>query len=391
MTTVDVTQLTWKPEAVKEGTALMPPALFARTSTGAVQVWQIQVQRDRFRTISGQIDGQKVTSEWTVAKAKNVGRANATTGEQQAMSEAQSKWKKKYDSGYRLTVNEIDDIGFTEPMLAKEWDEHKHKVKFPCFTQPKLDGIRNEAKAGGFWSRNGKPFYVWPSIFDPLKAIWARHSEVIFDGEFYNHDLHDDFDEISSLVKKVKPAAADIEKVARMLQYHIYDLPSSPDDLFSARNLRITQLLNEAGVDYVNGPIRVVETILVSSEEELNAAEERFLAQGYEGQMVRVDAPYQFKRTDLLLKRKRFKDAEFEVVAVTEGKGNKTGWAASMTLRLTDGRTCNSNVKGPEKKLRKMWADRASLIGKMATCRFFCYTPDGMPRFPYVHSIRDYE
>ena len=29
--------------------------------------------------------------------------------------------------------------------------------------------------------------------------------------------------------------------------------------------------------------------------------------------------------------------------------------------------------------------------GKMATVVFFNYTPDGIPRFPFVHSIRDYE
>jgi hypothetical protein len=31
------------------------------------------------------------------------------------------------------------------------------------------------------------------------------------------------------------------------------------------------------------------------------------------------------------------------------------------------------------------------LIGKEATVKYFNLTPDGVPRFPYVIAIRDYE
>jgi ATP-dependent DNA ligase len=108
--------------------------------------------------------------------------------------------------------------------------------------------------------------------------------------------------------------------------------------------------------------------------------------------MIRLlDSPYEFKRSKNLLKRKRFSEGEFAILAVTEGEGNKTGWAASMSFKMPDGSAFNSNVKGPEAHLRKLWARRASLIGKQATVRYFNLTPDGVPRFPYVVGIRDYE
>ena len=46
------------------------------------------------RTIPGLQDGKKVTSEWFITEAKNVGRANATTNITQAEFEAQAEWIK---------------------------------------------------------------------------------------------------------------------------------------------------------------------------------------------------------------------------------------------------------------------------------------------------------
>ena len=84
------------------------PTLFSRTSTGAVQQWTVQIDGNKFRVESGQTDGKKVLSEWTVCEPKNVGRANATTAEEQAVCEAQSKWDKKVKLGYTTDVSKID-------------------------------------------------------------------------------------------------------------------------------------------------------------------------------------------------------------------------------------------------------------------------------------------
>ena len=42
------------------------PTLFSRTSTGAIQQWTVQIDGNKFRVESGQTDGKKVLSEWTV-------------------------------------------------------------------------------------------------------------------------------------------------------------------------------------------------------------------------------------------------------------------------------------------------------------------------------------
>ena len=67
--------------------------LFKRDTKGKVRTWTIQVGWDSdniagIRTISGLVDGKKITSEWNYTEAKNVGKVNATTAKTQADAEA---------------------------------------------------------------------------------------------------------------------------------------------------------------------------------------------------------------------------------------------------------------------------------------------------------------
>jgi DNA ligase-1 len=363
------------------------PVLYCRTNKGAIQLWQIEVDGDRYRTTTGQTDGEKTTSEWTVAKPKNVGRANATTGVQQALAEAQSKLQKKLDAGYKQDITKVDEQAFLEPMLAHKFEDYEGEIAYPVHCQPKLDGIRCIARKEGLFSRNGKPFYPWPSIMNALAPAWEKDPTLIFDGEFYNHDYKDDFNTIVSMVKKTKPKQEDIDKVSQYLQYHIYDFPSMASDTFAGRILGIMRTFCDYNVIYTRGPIRLVPTTLVGSREELDSFYERMIADGYEGQMVRANAAYEFKRTRSLLKRKDFLEDEFVILGVTEGEGNKTGWAASMQFKTKEGKDFNSNVKGSREYLKDLWEKRAELVGKTATVKFFKPTPDGIPRFPYVIKI----
>ena len=138
--------------------------LFARATTGAVQQWQIEVEGPKFRTHAGQMGGAITTTQWTVCEPKNTGRKNGTTAEEQALVEAKAKQKKKMDAGYKENVNDIDTVGFLEPMLAKDYHDYTDRITFPIFSQPKLDGIRIIARKEGLFSRKGKAFYPWPHI-----------------------------------------------------------------------------------------------------------------------------------------------------------------------------------------------------------------------------------
>ena len=78
------------------------------------------------------------------------GRQNRTI-EQQAQSEAQSKWLRKIDEGYKLTrASAITEINIL-PMLAQKFSKAARHVEYPAAGQRKFDGVRCLAmQAEGF-------------------------------------------------------------------------------------------------------------------------------------------------------------------------------------------------------------------------------------------------
>jgi len=121
------------------------PMLFARTNTGAIQTWTIEVDGNKYRTHYGQLDSDKIQiTEWTLCEGKNTGKKNATSAEDQSLKEAKATWKKKKESGYFENITDIDGISFTEPMLAKNYDDYKDDLKYPVYSQPKLDGCLSQ-------------------------------------------------------------------------------------------------------------------------------------------------------------------------------------------------------------------------------------------------------
>ena len=61
---------------VKKTNTIVWPTLYARTSTGAVQVWWVEQEDEKYHSISGQMNGQKIVAADTVAKGKNQGKKN---------------------------------------------------------------------------------------------------------------------------------------------------------------------------------------------------------------------------------------------------------------------------------------------------------------------------
>lgn len=73
--------------------------LYKPAKTGATQQWSIEVVGDSFICTYGQLDG-KMQTQVTKCEGKNIGRANETTLEQQAVLEMDALIAKKIKSGY---------------------------------------------------------------------------------------------------------------------------------------------------------------------------------------------------------------------------------------------------------------------------------------------------
>ena len=356
--------------------------LYKRDTTGKIRSWTAQVSKNgsqgSWRVITGILDGKMVVSEWRLSEPKNVGKKNETTGYIQALAESNAELKKKTETGYFLDIDDIDNFAKFKPMLANDYAKLKKPVEFPVISQPKLDGIRCIARVDGLWTRTGKPITSVPHVWEYLEDNFFRqYPDIILDGELYNHELKDDFNTITSIVRKAKHTPEDIAKSKALVQYHIYDCydPFVPEwGLGNRRKF----LYRKSGLRIGSEYIQLVPNHLCESVEDLDDTYSGYVSVGYEGQMVRIeDSEYQNKRSKNLLKRKEFITEEFDVVAVEEGQGN---WSGCVKRFKFDG--FDAGVRGTQAEMGDLLA--SGLTPTWATVRYFELTPDGVPRFPVV-------
>lgn len=377
--------------------------LYKLNKNSRLQQWTIEVSENRYRTLEGLFQGKISTSEWTICSEKNSGRANSVTPEEQALREANSKITKKREQGY---YDSIEDAGngksFEEPMLAEKYQD-KIKVnkvqvsrgevmmgKKSVYSQPKFDGIRSEVSEEQQISRRGKIQISTPHILKEAKAIIQKMVEdgipiKFLDGELYNHKFKHDFNKISSLVKKQKPTEEDLKQSEKLVRLYVYDI-AAPGIKFKRRYRIYRKYLESCKY------IIPVKSKRVHNLEELDAEYGKLLLRGYEGQMLRDgDSLYEHCRTTSLLKRKEFVDEEATILYVVEGKGNSTGLAASAHCKFKDGTEFDANIMGSKESRADLLNNAHKLTGLLGTIRYQNRTPDNKPRFPRLHSIRDYE
>lgn len=353
------------------------PILYKYTNRGQVQQWQIIADKDNFYTIEGIQNGKLTTSLPTYCKGKNIGKKNETTNEQQAILEAAAKHQKKIDSGYNEVLTHTKN--FFQHMLAHECVIEKLDFeREEIFAQPKLDGLRGDNYENAITSRNGKPYLSVPHLYQ---------NDVRLDGELYNHAYCDDFNKIVSLCKKQKPTVEELEESKELVKFYAYDFPDHEGG-FEERYRALSEYVKNSKNPY----IVLVETIRVKSVEHLKELHANWLALGYEGTIVRLNKPYENKRSKNLLKYKDFTDAEFTIIGAVEGEGGRAGTIGKFLMQDSEGRQFKSNVKGNFDYLRELWRDHKSYIGKTATVKYFQLTPEteeggGVPRFPYIIKI----
>jgi ATP-dependent DNA ligase len=249
--------------------------------------------------------------------------------------------------------------------------------------QPKLDGIRCIVKSDGMWTRNGKQIVSAPHIFESLKHHFLANPDLVLDGELYYRDKNN-FNTICSLVKKTKPTVDDLVLSSQSIEYWIYDVASSKIH-FDHRKVELHAFAHDKH-------IRVLLGERVDSEDKMIEKYGKYIEQGYEGLMIRtINGKYENKRSKHLLKYKTFSDSEYTIVDVYEGKGRLSGKCGQMLLETDDGTRFYSTANGDENYMTELWNRREELIGKQATVKYFELTPDGIPRFPKIIGIRDYE
>jgi ATP-dependent DNA ligase len=373
------------------------PSLFGESSHGKRKVWRIRVEeRDGMGVIvteHGYEDGKMVCNERVVEKGKNVGKKNETSPVEQAISEARSAWNKKKDAAYApegevaSTATEAAQggagapSGAPLPMLAHDYNKRGKSIVFPCYVQKKLDGVRCVATKTGLFSRNGKAFPHLEHIREEMRGI---REDVILDGELYSDELT--FQEIVGLVKKEKLSAKDAQNLLK-IHLCVYDVIRT--DMSNKDRLALLTGLFAANTFRT---LRLIQTDVCERKEDMKAMHDRYVAEGYEGIMLRnMGAVYREKvRCADLQKYKEFEDAEYKVVGFKEGDGLEKG-CVIWICKTEAGQEFAVRPRGTHEARAALMGEAAKYVGKELTVRYQELTTDGIPRFPVGISFRDYE
>ena len=278
-------------------------------------------------------------------------------------------------------------------MLAqKSGDRELDFENHTYFIQPKLDGVRCIIRKDGAFSRNGKSFKNVEHILEELKPLFEYAPELILDGELYNHDLKEDFNQIISLVRKTKRITEnDRERSRELIQFHNYDV-------FDVKRQGLTyverlDLMRHIQRKYNLLYTRAVSTQMVNNKVDINLYNKINKQQGYEGSMVRNNMPYEpGKRSWTLQKVKEWQDTEMTITWFVEGKGKfENGLGKFVGL---DGDLREVEVPWPSltiEERQEVWKNKEDYLGKTLTFEYFERTPAGAYRFPRAKTIRDYE
>ena len=117
-----------------------------------------------------------------------------------------------------------------------------------------------------------------------------------------------------------------------------------------------------------------------------------------EGIMINLDdKPYEFKRTNNLLKVKVMQDADLKIIDVYEGTGKNANNLGGIIVEfIYNGKRyqCECGSGFSDKERVDFWDNPDKIIGKIATIQFFEISKNddggfGL-RFPvWIHRIRD--
>ena len=236
------------------------------------------------------------------------------------------------------------------------------------FVQPKLDGVRCLATAAGLTTKNGNAISA-PHITEELQLPIG----ITLDGELYNHDLP-----FSEIVKRVR--RGDCEG----LKLYVFDCYTGPGIIpYSVRRVSALRYIRNC---------RHVE--LVPQEDSMQnipagiqRSMKRAVEQGFEGIILRTDSAWSAGRSSHVLKLKPTNDAEFEIVDVVKTKNGRL----SLVLETDDGESFRCSVGMTADERAELFEHKEEIIGLKATVDYQELTERGVPRFPRLKEIRDYE
>jgi DNA ligase-1 len=360
--------------------------LYSRDSLGNIRIWKMEQNGSKYRTIAGLQNGEQVTSEWTVAEGKNRGKKNETSSVEQATKEIEAKYKKQKKTGYFDDMNNVDDMSYIEPMLAKLYKDYSDKIDFSkreYILQCKFNGMRCVATKSGLFTRKGEKYLSCPHIEKSLAPFFEKYPDAVLDGELFNNDLRQQLNEISKLIRRtVNISQDDLDRSEKLVRYYIYDgydFGINKDCCYKERKKWI-----DSNVVSSYKYAMPVKDFAINSESDLDKYYSSFIDDGHEGVMLRYsNMGYEHKRSKNLLKVKPEDSEEAVIVDIKEGTGNWSGTGKTITLDW-NGKIFDASFKGSYEEAAQFFKERKKWIGQNVEFLYNGLTGKGTPNFARV-------
>jgi DNA ligase-1 len=260
--------------------------------------------------------------------------------------------------------------------------------------QPKFNGICNLAEVTLATHVPRKEIILHHSrggqLFETLEHLdrWIieMNPPAPLHGELYVHGWS--LQKIGAYAKKIKPDQ-------HLLEFWVYDMAQLNVpfiERFGWVQLHVTKLM----MDYPECPIQVAPTVLVNSYEEAKQWHDAWVAEGYEGGMLKnKEGLYMFQyNSNDIEKVKEFLDDEFEIIGGKAGTGTDEDCIIYRCI-TKEGKEFDARPRGSVEDRKQMLINLPNDIGKKLTIRFAEWSEDGVPLqpvgIPEAEAVRDYE
>lgn len=384
----------------------METILITRDTKGKIRVieiaysWNQTLNSFVIERFTYQFGGKKVSQPPIFVSR---GKSTRTT-QQQVDLEYNSLIKKYKDKGYRSITDfgytSIDDFnpdevfpkdvvdqsGVVKPMLCKVYDPNDKKNEgITWYISRKHDGVRCMIyyKDGivRTASRGGQDYdipatYICSDSF--VMQLFESNPNLVLDGELYIHGRPLSY--VSGLCR-----LETLEDRHLDLKFHCYDVVDETKT-FKER----FDILQDINNKNTSERLVIVEHILINSPEEIDTYHDAFVAEGYEGAVIR-DADAKYKpgaRNRTMQKIKRFTDDEYEVIGLAEGLRDED---MCFVMKTKEGYEFKAKPIG-DRKLKQWYREHIKeLIGQFGTVKHFgmTTTSEPVPNLPVFKNFRD--
>ncbi|MBY0403448.1 MAG: hypothetical protein K2X66_06085, partial [Cyanobacteria bacterium] len=191
-----------------------------------------------------------------------------------------------FEGARKKSVNAVEAA--KEPLLAE--DVVLNKVKYPVYMSPKVDGNRGMVQDGKILGRGLVPI---PNPF--VQGLLGNPLLEGFDGELISGKPNEKvglLDQTNSLLRQQK-------RTEGPLGFYVFDIMNEPDKTYAERLALLKQRIQKLPAA-LKKYVKLMPQELVYSEADVKKKEAKFLADGYEGAILRSpDAKYKNKRATM--------------------------------------------------------------------------------------------